>query len=400
MKGIFRLLTIPAIMLGIVASASAQNYTQVNLVSNVPGVAPTIDPLLGNPWGLARGPEKTWWMSDLNFNAATVYNDSGVKLPISLSILPPPPAGSQPVFDGPAGIFFNEHHSKFLVASDIPAEFLFTSIGGKIAGWSPELQTSQGTAGSTQAVILVNNTDGSAYTGLTEAFINETPFLYVANFTKGRIDVYDQGFHLVTPDTLNKLQNSSSPSSEINQKAFSDDQLPAGFAPFNVQAVGNQLVVTYALLAAGSQLETDGPGNGYVDIYSSTGRLVRRLEHGDWLNAPWGVALAPGNFGRFSNHLLIAQFAGAGSTQSSGNIAAFDPQSGNFEGFLPDSAGNPISVSGIFAIRFNEAAHNSDSFGQHCSARLYFTSGPDGGANGLFGYLTPTSAASETQSCN
>src|SRR5258708_2808523 len=113
-----------------------------------------------------------------------------------------------------------------------------------------------------------------------------------------------------------------------------DERLPARFVPFNVQAIGNDVVVTFVLHQEGSQFETDGPGLGFVDIFSSSGRLLQRLEHGDWLNAPWGVALAPLDFGRFSHDLLIGQFAGGGDTQSSGFIAAYDLATGGWFGYL------------------------------------------------------------------
>jgi len=105
----------------------------------------------------------------------------------------------------------------------------------------------------------------------------------------------------------------------------------AGYVPFSVQAIGDDIVVTYVLHEQGSPFDSDGPGLGFADIYSPTGQLLRRLEHGDWPNAPWGVALAPLDFGRFSHDLLISQFAGAGNRQSSGYIAAYDLAAGKFE---------------------------------------------------------------------
>src|SRR5689334_2753582 len=127
---------------------------------------------------------------------------------------------------------------------------------------------------------------------------------------------------------------------DFRNKPFVDDRLPRDFVPFNLQAVGNDIVVTYALHHEGAPAETPGPGLGFVDIYSSTGHLLRRLEHGDWLNAPWGVALAPLDFGRFSHDLLIGQFAGGGTTESSGFIAAYDLATGRFEGLLETQAGS------------------------------------------------------------
>jgi uncharacterized protein (TIGR03118 family) len=149
---------------------------------------------------------------------------------------------------------------------------------------------------------VVKTKDGSSYTGLTSAFVDGKPYLYAANFTKGRVDVYDSTFHLMH---LSGDRDDSHHRDNDEYDSFVDDRLPHDFVPFNVQAIANNIVVTYVLHREGSPFETDGPGLGYVDIYSSKGELLRRLEHGDWLNAPWGVTLAPLDFGRFSHDLLI-----------------------------------------------------------------------------------------------
>jgi uncharacterized protein (TIGR03118 family) len=170
-----------------------------------------------------------------------------------------------------------------------------------------------------------------------------------------------------------------------------DEKLPRGYVPFNVQAIGNDIVVTYALHEEGARFETDGPGLGFVDIYSSTGRLLRRLEHGDWLNAPWGVALAPLDFGRFSHDLLVGQFAGGGETQSSGFIAAYDLATGKFDGLLQDASGTPLAINGLWALSpGNVSPANNDAAGAP-AAELYFTAGPNHASGGLFGYLTSVS---------
>lgn len=146
------------------------------------------------------------------------------------------------------------------------------------------------------------------------AFIDGQRFLYAANFTKGRVDVYDNAFHLVDLSKQHFDEDSADQEDRHSgENSFADEKLPRSYVPFNVQAIGNDIVVTYVLREEGSGFEAGGPGLGFVDIYSSTGRLLRRLEHGDWLNAPWGVALAPLDFGRFSHDLLIGQFAGGGT---------------------------------------------------------------------------------------
>jgi uncharacterized protein (TIGR03118 family) len=176
-----------------------------------------------------------------------------------------------------------------------------------------------------------------------------------------------------------------------SENSFVDENLPQGYVPFNVQAIGNDIVVAYALHEAGSRFESDGPGLGFVDIYSSTGHLLRRLEHGDWLNAPWGVALAPLDFGRFSHDLLIAQFAGGGDTQSSGYIAAYDLATGKFDGLLQDASGKPLAINGIWALSPGNVSPGNSDAAAAPAAQIYFTAGPNHGSAGLFGYLTAVS---------
>jgi uncharacterized protein (TIGR03118 family) len=171
---------------------------------------------------------------------------------------------------------------------------------------------------------------------------------------------------------------------------FVDDQLPANFVPFNVQTIGNDIVVTYALHEEGQQKETDGPGLGYVDIYKSTGQLKVRLKHGNQLNAPWGVTLAPADFGGFSHTLLIGQNGGGGSTESAGTISAYDLATGHFEGLMQDPTGKPLVIEGLWAINYANASEvNSYDPDEAPSAEMYFTAGANGGTRGLFGYLTP-----------
>src|SRR5258707_217261 len=170
-----------------------------------------------------------------------------------------------------------------------------------------------------------------------------------------------------------------------------NDGTIAGWNPA-VAATLAVIVVTYALHEEGARFETDGPGLGFVDIYSSTGRLLRRLEHGDWLNAPWGVALAPLDFGRFSHDLLIGQFAGGGDTQSSGFIAAYDLATGKFDGLLQDAGGKPLAINGIWALSPGNVSPNNDDAAAAPAAQVYFTAGPNHGSGGLFGFLAAVSS--------
>ena len=239
---------------------------------------------------------------------------------------------------------------------------------------------------------VVKTSDGSSYTGLTSAFIQGKRFLYAANFTKGREDVYDNAFHLV--DVSKQHFNEESADHEDGHSAensFVDEKLPRFYGPFNVQAIGNDIVDTYVLHEEGARFETDGPGLGFVDIYSSTGQLLQRLEHGDWLNAPWGVGRAPLDFGRFSHDLLIGQFACGGDTQSSGFIAAYDLTTGKFDGLLRDASGKPLAINGVWALSPGNVSPNNSDAPAAPAAQMYFTAGPNHGSGGLLGYLTSVS---------
>src|SRR6267154_2656636 len=219
-----------------------------------------------------------------------------------------------------------------------------------------------------------------------------SPSCNAANFNKGRVDIYDNAFRRVKLTAEHSDRSRGDDDERSSENPFMDENLPRGYVPFNVQAIGNDIVVTYALHEEGARFETDGPGLGFVDLYSSTGRLLRRLEHGDWLNAPWGAALAPLDFGRFSHDLLIGQFAGGGDTQSSGFIAAYDLATGKFDGLLQDASGKPLAINGIWSLSpGNVSPINSDPAGAP-AAEMFFTAGPNHGSAGLFGYLTAVSA--------
>jgi uncharacterized protein (TIGR03118 family) len=381
MKRFLRIGACTALTVIMEAACFGQHYTQTNLVSNVSGVAPVTDPQLINPWGISRGSGSPWWVSDKATGFSTLYNGAGAKQSLIVTIPPADPNNKKTPTGTPTGTIFNGSQTDFLLASAKPALFLFSTMDGTIAGWNPNVA-------ATLAVTVVKTTDGSSYTGLTSAFINGKPYLYAANFNKGRVDVYDNAFHVVQLSKMHFKDDSSDNDGQSAENAFVDERLPHDYAPFNVQAVGNDIVVTYALHEEGAQFETDGPGLGFVDIYSSTGRLLQRLEHGDWLNAPWGVALAPLDFGRFSHDLLIGQFAGGGDTQSSGFIAAYDLTTGKFDGLLQDVSGKPVAINGVWALSHGNVSPNNNDAAAAPAAEVYFAAGPNHGSGGLFGYLT------------
>jgi uncharacterized protein (TIGR03118 family) len=392
MKMFLSLATVASLILSGSTFAHAQHYTQVNLVANTSGVAPVTDPNLVNPWGVSRTSSSPWWISDNGTGLSTLYNGAGAINPLVVTIPKADPTSKTFPTGTPTGTIANGSTTDFLLAAGAPADFLFSTIDGTISGWNPAIGLASGAAApSTHAVVVVKTTDGSSYTGLTSATVNGKRYLYAANFNKGTVDVYDNAFNKVTlqpsgygdPDRDHRYEN---------EKPFTDDRLPQYFVPFNVQAIGNDIVVTFVLHQEGNPLETDGPGLGYVDIFSSDGQLLKRLEHGDWLNAPWGVALAPLDFGIFSHDLLVGQFAGAGNSDGSGTIAAYDLATGKFIGLVQDATGKALSISGLWAL----SPGNSASTGSYDPAgspgsELYFTAGPNHGTGGLFGYLKPVS---------
>jgi uncharacterized protein (TIGR03118 family) len=379
--------TMTALSLGI--ASHAQQYNQTNLVSSTSGIAPVTDVSLVDPWGLNRASKNAWWASDNDTGVSTLYNGAGAKNPLVVTIPSVNPKKSPK--GSPTGIIANSSTTDFLISSGQAAEFIFATLDGGIAAWNPNVAISQGrSAPSTNAVLVAKTTDGSAYTGLTSNFIENKRYLYAANFVKGRIDVYDSSFHLIN---LNESADNHYSFDDLRNfhpnQPFTDDELPKNFAPFNVQAIGPNIVVTYGLHVEGQLTAAGGQGLGYVDVYSSSGQLLTRLEHGDWLNAPWGVVLAPLDFGRFSHDLLVGQFGGGGSTPSAGVIAAYDIATGKFEGLVEDATGKPVVISGLWSLSPGNITPDNLDAAAAPAAEVYFTARNSG--KGLFGYLTAVS---------
>jgi uncharacterized protein (TIGR03118 family) len=324
-----------------------RHYQQTNLVSDVAGLAANTDAHLVNPWGLSRSATSPWWVSNNGTGTSTLYNGAGTALPLVVTI-PNAPGVTDP--SAPTGTVFNGVATDFLLGPSTPARFLFSTENGTIAGWNS----------GTTAVLAVNNSGNAVYKGLTLASMNGANFLYAANFQTGRVDVFDTAFHAVT----------------LPANAFRDPRLPRNYAPFNVQAIGSSIYVTFAQKEAGSIDEVHGPGKGFVDVFSTSGVLQKRLRWGSWFNAPWGVAQAPANFGRLSNHVLVGQFG-------SGKIAAFDPATGEFRGLMRATHGRPLSIEGLWALSFGNGAAAGPA------NTLFFTAGIDDEAHGLFGTITP-----------
>jgi len=359
--------------LSLAPRADAQHYQQTNLVSDQPGT-PTTDPNLVNPWGLSRSSTSPWWVANNGTGTSTLYNGAGVKQALVVTI-PPAPGGTAPGV--PTGTVFNGT-TDFQLTPGNAARFLFVTEDGTISGWNPAVNP-------TQAVIKVFEA-GAVFRGVAIATDHGSHFLYAANFARGQIEVFDAAFKRV------RLHGDSDGGrfdggfdGDFDGKrgggdeAFDDPRLPRGYAPFNVQNIGGNLFVAYAKHEPQSPDEIAGPGNGFVDVFSPGGRLLQRLQHGPWLNAPWGMALAPGDFGAFSHHLLIGQFG-------SGEIAAYNAVTGAFVGEMRNTADQVLVIDGLWDLSFGSGG-NSGPLNS-----LYFAAGPNGEANGLLGTLTAVAA--------
>lgn len=334
-------------LLGLAPLARAQHhYLQTNLVSDVPGLAPVTDPGLVNAWGLSRSSTSPWWVADNGTGLSTLYTGTGTKLGLTVTI--PTSAGGTPP-SAPTGTVFNPVATDFLVAPGKPARFLFVTEDGTIAGWNS----------GTTAVTMVDRSGAAIYKGLTLGVRGTANFLYAANFFGGAVEVFDATFAPVV----------------LGPDAFHDRHLPKGYAPFNVQNIGGNLYVAFAKQAADKIDEVAGWGRGFVDEFSTDGVLLKRLHSGPWMNAPWGLAQAPADFGSASNLILVGQFG-------SGEIAAFDPDSGHFRGLLRGSGRRPLVIEGLWALSFGNGASAGPA------NTLYFSAGPNDEAHGLFGSIT------------
>jgi uncharacterized protein (TIGR03118 family) len=398
-----------------------RGYIQTNLVSDIPGAAQITDPNLVNSWGLERSQVGQWFIADNGMGMVTTYKvnkgNGKIKiLPLKITI----PAVDGNSISSPTGIVFNVGNDFNIgniaiqngniainnmnignVANNIcqenigniaidtnpmgniaidtnpmgniaintnpmgnvaenifpnignvaPARYIVVTEDGTISGWNKNVN-------SNTAIQEIDNFPDAVYKGVTIANDGCQNLLYVTDFRGGKVDVFNTHF-----GNVNMAVNS-----------FQDSNIPDGFAPFNVQNIGGKIYVSYAKQDDAKHDNLDGPGLGYVDVFNPDGSLDKRLEHGPWMNAPWGMTIAPSNFGRVSKDILIGNFG-------SGNIAAFDPATGKFKGLLADSKG-PITIDGLWGIKFG----NGKLAGPINT--LFFTAGIDGEMHGLFGTIT------------
>jgi len=262
---------------------------------------------------------------------------------------------SQKGASAPTGTAFN-YTTRFRVAPGAPAVFLFVTENGTISGWNP-------TVNLNAAVLVINHGRTAIYKGCTIASTSRGPRLYVTNFKSGNVEVYDGSFNR-----------------KFAEEHFRDSQLPSNFVPFGIQNVGGNIVVTFAQRDPGSEDENHGPGLGFVRVFDTNGNLILRVQHTMALNAPWGIAMAPGDFGTFSHRLLIGNFG-------DGTVHAFNAVSGKFEGTLLDPTGSSLMVPGLWALSFG-----GDNAKNGVATELYFTAGPNDESDGIFGKIAATAS--------
>jgi uncharacterized protein (TIGR03118 family) len=368
MKGINRVWTTPLLVGSLIFAfvcamddpAFAGSYTVTKLVSDIAGAQQT-DPNLVNPWGISSSPTSPFWISDNGTGLASVYVTDGTTVTNPLVVtIPPPPGSPAGTVAAPTGNVFNGSGG-FMVTNGTASGsslFLFATEDGTISGWSPSVV-------QTQAFIAVDNSAvdpadrqhrSAVYKGLAIATTATGTFIYASNFRGGFVEMYDSDFTLV--------------------KTFTDHTLANSYAPFGIQTVGDRLFVTYAKLDSKKHDDVSGLGHGFIDVFDLQGNLISRFASHGTLNSPWGIVLAPAaNFGTFSGALLVGNFG-------DGRINAFNPATGDFLGQLADAAGNPVTISGLWGLRFGNGAMAGPP------TTLFFTAGIDGEAHGLFGSIT------------
>jgi uncharacterized protein (TIGR03118 family) len=325
-------------------------YSVRNLVSDGSVPADHVDPDLVNPWGIAFNPNAFVWVADNETGVSTLYDGAGVKQSLVVTI--PPPAGGTPP-SHPTGIVFSSG-SDFVVRNGSLAgasRFIFATEDGTISGWAPNVDP-------THAILAVDNSaTGAIYKGLALAGNGRQHFLYATDFRHRRVAVFDSSFHPV-----------------MLAGDFSDPRIPSGYAPFGIQNILGNLYVTYAKQDEEGEDDVAGAGFGFVNVFDANGNLIRRFASRGALNAPWGVALAPADFGRFSNSLLIGNFG-------DGRISAFDVSSRELKGQLRMADDRFVEIEGLWGIAFGNGV-----VGQPTNT-LFFAAGPDDEEHGLYGRI-------------
>jgi uncharacterized protein (TIGR03118 family) len=322
----------------IVSGSALAQYTVTLLDSNVAGHG-QLDPLLVNGWGLAYLPNQAFWVSDAGSGWSTLYAGNGNKQ--SLQVLVPAANGLSG--GSPTGIVANS--SQEFQVKGWPSEFIFATLDGTISGWAP-------LSNPTQAIIAVNNNSaGASYTGLAITNHASGNMIYAADTANNKVDIYNSTFQLV--------------------KSFTDTSLPKGATPFGIQDINGYVLVAYAAASGG--------GGGVIDVFTEDGVFVKHFAEGAPLNQPWGMAVAPSNFGPLSNTLLVSN-----NLNNVGDVNGFDLKTGKFVGTVTYSNGKPIYIDQIWGIEFGGGSPLNGQTNQ-----LFWAAGPLNNVDGAFGYIAP-----------
>ncbi|MGC4937177.1 TIGR03118 family protein [Kribbella sp. DT2] len=323
---------------------------QVNLVSDVPGKAALLDPDLVNPWGLALGASSPLWVSNAGTSSSTLYSAApgaatAAKVP-TIRVDVPAPSGQ--VANAGTGFVLTNG------TASAPARFIFATLTGSIAAWGPPVSPLVGAAQIKATV------PGAAYTGL--AISPTSDRLYAADFAQNRIDVFNTTFTRVKQPWW----------------SFRDPFLPRGYAPFNVQTLGDRVFVTYAKIDPKTGRSINARGNGYVSEFTLDGRFVTRIASRGTLNSPWGVAIAPTSWGKLAGSLLVGNFG-------DGRINVINPKShGRFDhkitAQLKDPNGHPLTIPGLWALTPGTPTTGGTD-------ALWFSAGIANETHGLLGLL-------------
>lgn len=333
-------------------------FGRIDLVSNVVGRTFLTDSSLADPWGTARGPDGPWWVADGGKGRVTLYTGEGVPFPALSPLVVAVPVNPGGVHDHstPSGIVYNGTDD-FELAPGEPARFIVVTRDGTVAAWS-------GHADRYEAALVADNAPEASYTGATMSAVRGEHRLFAANFRQGRVEVFDGDFKTVM----------------LDGGAFTSPLIPRGYAPFNVQAVGGRIYVTFAEPDSSGREALSGEGLGFAAAFDTEGNLITLLEPGPWMNAPWGMARAPEGFGVHSGRVLVAN-------HGSGRIAVFDPGTGRFKGYITGPAGTPLEVPGLRGLGFgNDGLAGPGDV-------LYFTAGSRDGRFGLFGAVLAGASA-------
>jgi uncharacterized protein (TIGR03118 family) len=346
------------------AGQTGNAYIVTNLVANTAGTAPVVDPNLVDPWGIAISTSSPFWVSNHLSGTSTLYNGSGTITP-TVVIIPKGSASAAGALGRPTGQVQNNLSTAFPSAFVLPApnskvsSFIFCTDDGTISGWNGSVTA------STAVVTVDNSAAGAIYKGMAIGTSAQGATLYAANFRSGHIDVFNGAW---APIAL--------------AGSFTDPSVPAGFAPFNIWNLNGSLYVTYAKQDANKFLDVAGAGNGYVAIFDMNGNLQSHLVSGGALNSPWGVAIAPASWGSFGGDLLVGNFG-------DGHINAYNTKLGFYAGALQDMNGNPLAISGLWALIFGNGKSGGDA------RTLYFAAGVPNGSTvprGIIGGIAPPAA--------